>query len=439
MNNGFNNQNTGSGKQINSSGGLGNSAGESKRYIDRSVRRAQLANNNPKLPNKLPELSTDYEETYQNNYPERTIYPERTGLYPERTDIYPERTGTYPERTVLTPERTGLYPERTDIYPQRTDTYPERTSIYPERTDIYTDVYSESAVSYPERSDSYSESTRDYPNEPDNNSIIQTHIGSSSRESANGFAHTHSNEYVIKYPEDIYTLSGDFGNAYATNHPLESLTDPVTETPEIHLTEREYEQAKDYDFINEQAKGYRKAFVNKQTAKPQVEHSDTSDTYSKSLSTNRSFQKFFFLTIVTLGVYSIVFWSAISKDINIIAGTYDKKKTMPYSLLFFLLTPLTLGLAHIFWHHNLSGRIKQELMRRNIHYDIDFGVGTFWRWFILYSLIIIAPLIYMYFSSIGSMGLIYGLGSLVIIGPLNYTHKAIIAFNTLAKNYNLVG
>ena len=61
------------------------------------------------------------------------------------------------------------------------------------------------------------------------------------------------------------------------------------------------------------------------------------------LKTDRGFWKLFFLSLITLGIYPIVFWSGISNDINVIASRYDGKKTMHYCLLFFVVNPLTLS------------------------------------------------------------------------------------------------
>lgn len=48
------------------------------------------------------------------------------------------------------------------------------------------------------------------------------------------------------------------------------------------------------------------------------------------LKEDRGFWKFFFLSLVTLGIYSLVWWSSISNDINVMASRYDGKKTMHY-------------------------------------------------------------------------------------------------------------
>lgn len=131
----------------------------------------------------------------------------------------------------------------------------------------------------------------------------------------------------------------------------------------------------------------------------------------KQLRTNRGLAKVILLTIVTLGIYSIVFFSSISDDINAIAGRYDGKKTMHYCLLLFLIGPITLGIGWIVWFHRMSARVGAELTRRGIQYS--FGAGTFWGWNVL--------------------------GALIVVGPFIYLHKLCSAMNQLAEDYNARG
>ena len=129
------------------------------------------------------------------------------------------------------------------------------------------------------------------------------------------------------------------------------------------------------------------------------------------LKTNRSLFKFIFLSIITFGIYSIVVLSSVSTDIDIIASRYDGKKTMPYCLLLFIFSWLTLGIATFVWNHKISNRIGMELTRRNIPYD--FNASMFWIFNIL--------------------------GALIVIGPFIYVHKMLKAMNLLAKDYNING
>jgi len=129
------------------------------------------------------------------------------------------------------------------------------------------------------------------------------------------------------------------------------------------------------------------------------------------LNSKRSLLKYILLGIVTLGIYTIVFYTGISNDINIIASRYDGKKTMHYCLLAFLIGPITIGIGVLVWFHRISGRIGNELTRRNISYS--FGAKDFWLWSIL--------------------------GSLIVVGPFIYIFKLATASNMLAEHYNING
>lgn len=130
------------------------------------------------------------------------------------------------------------------------------------------------------------------------------------------------------------------------------------------------------------------------------------------LRTNRGLAKFFFLSLITFGIYGICVWTHISNEINSIATQHDGKKTMNYLLIFFILSPITLGIAQLVWMSKLSGRIGAELKVRQQNYE--FGKGTFWGWF--------------FFGS-----LLFG------IGPLVYIHKAMHSMNLLCADYNQKG
>ena len=132
---------------------------------------------------------------------------------------------------------------------------------------------------------------------------------------------------------------------------------------------------------------------------------------ARQLNTRRSLLKFILLSIITLGIYSIVFFSGISSDINTIAQRYDGKKTMHFCLLFFLVGPITLGIGDIVWFHKISARMGNELSRRGI--DYKFNASTFWLWNVL--------------------------GALIVVGPFVYLHKMAKASNLLASSYNSVG
>ncbi len=129
------------------------------------------------------------------------------------------------------------------------------------------------------------------------------------------------------------------------------------------------------------------------------------------LKTNRSLLKFILLSIVTLGIYAIVFYSSVSNTINIAASRYDGRKTMHYCLLAFLVGPVTLGIGYLVWHHKIAGRIGNELQRRNIPYQLKSA--DFWLWSVL--------------------------GAFIVVGPYIYVHKLATATNKIAEHYNVNG
>ena len=133
--------------------------------------------------------------------------------------------------------------------------------------------------------------------------------------------------------------------------------------------------------------------------------------YPAPLNTSRGLIKTILLSLLTFGIYSIVLYSGMSTDINIIATRYDGRKTMHYCLLLFLMAPLTCGIAAFIWCHRLCDRMGNELRRRGIAYQ--FGAGSFWGWNIL--------------------------GSVIGIGPFIFLHKLCKAMNLLCADYNMRG
>lgn len=131
----------------------------------------------------------------------------------------------------------------------------------------------------------------------------------------------------------------------------------------------------------------------------------------RQLKSNRGALKTILLTILTLGIYSMVLYGNMSSEINLTAAKYDGKKTMNYYLLFFLIGPLTLEIGTLVWFHKFSRRIGDTLKCRNI--DYSFGARTFWLWNVL--------------------------GILILVGPFVYLHKVTKAMNLINADYNING
>ena len=124
----------------------------------------------------------------------------------------------------------------------------------------------------------------------------------------------------------------------------------------------------------------------------------------QNLKTDRGLLMLILLSPITLGIYGIVFWYGMGKDVNTIASKYDGKSSMN-AILVLLLSPFTLGIVPLVWMYNLSKRIADELNRRKINGD-NFSAGAM-IWILL-----------------------------PFIGALVFLYKLIAAMNKLAENYN---
>ena len=133
-------------------------------------------------------------------------------------------------------------------------------------------------------------------------------------------------------------------------------------------------------------------------------------TPALKLPTDRGLAKFFFLSLITLGIYGIVVLSRVSTEINITASRYDGKRTM-HLFAMTMLAPITLGIYAWVWEHQFSQRVGDEARRRGM--ATTFGAKTFWLWGVL--------------------------GSLIIVGPFVYTHKLFKTFNYINDSYNRIG
>lgn len=125
------------------------------------------------------------------------------------------------------------------------------------------------------------------------------------------------------------------------------------------------------------------------------------------LQTNRKMWKLVLLSILTLGIYSIVFFMPFSYDLDKIAPKNDGTKTMNY-IPAYILSLFTFSIVLLIWHHQIASRVEDALSQRGIPYD--FGTKTFWGW--------------------------YFFGMFILVGPFIYFHKLCTAMNLLCENYN---
>ncbi len=70
----------------------------------------------------------------------------------------------------------------------------------------------------------------------------------------------------------------------------------------------------------------------------------------------RSFLKFFLLSFITCGIYSIVFMYYFTEDLNVVCAGHGKES--PNYLVVFLLSLVTCGIYGIIWYYNQSNRMQ---------------------------------------------------------------------------------
>lgn len=109
------------------------------------------------------------------------------------------------------------------------------------------------------------------------------------------------------------------------------------------------------------------------------------------LRTDYSFTKFFFLGLLTLGIYNLIVFYRISEDINYVAKV-DGRRTMSYLLVLFVFSWLTFGILPLVWWHNLCERMGEAVRRRNI--NVSFGASDYWIYNILLRFTIVCPLLF---------------------------------------------
>ena len=125
------------------------------------------------------------------------------------------------------------------------------------------------------------------------------------------------------------------------------------------------------------------------------------------LKTNRSVWKLILFSLLTLGIYSIIFFIPFTFDLEKIHPARERSKPMNF-LFAYILALFTASIVIFIWHYQITVYIEDALSVRSIKYS--FGTKDFWLWVIL--------------------------GSLILVGPFIYFHKLCRAMNLLCADYN---
>ena len=112
------------------------------------------------------------------------------------------------------------------------------------------------------------------------------------------------------------------------------------------------------------------------------------------LQTDRNVWKLIIFSILTLGIYLIVFFIPFSFELDKIAPKPDRSKTMNF-LFVYILSIFTFSIAMQCWHYQIAQRVEEALEKRDIRYN--FGTNDFWVLQIFGSLFLgIGTIVYMY-------------------------------------------
>lgn len=105
----------------------------------------------------------------------------------------------------------------------------------------------------------------------------------------------------------------------------------------------------------------------------------------------RSLLTFILLSIVTCGIYGIVFMYKYAEDVNTVCAG-DGKHTQNY-IVAILLSIITCGIYSFVWYYGIGNRLQENAPR----YGINFSENgtTVLLWMILGSYIVIGPFVAM--------------------------------------------
>ena len=110
----------------------------------------------------------------------------------------------------------------------------------------------------------------------------------------------------------------------------------------------------------------------------------------KFVRTNHSVFTFFFLSLITLGIYALYYVHVLARDVNIMCAD-DGKETAGLAM-YILLSIVTCGIYSIIWWYGVCERVGRAAARRNIQ-QADISGNTFLLWFLI-SLFICNLLVY---------------------------------------------
>lgn len=117
----------------------------------------------------------------------------------------------------------------------------------------------------------------------------------------------------------------------------------------------------------------------------------------------RSVLSLLLFSVMTFGIYPIVFWNKVSKEVELLCEG-DGKKTMKYVFVW-LLNFITFGIAGIVWRAKLAQRLKENAARYNLRFSESGALAAFYDVVVL----IVGPIInrFILIKNLNAMGIAF--------------------------------
>ena len=117
----------------------------------------------------------------------------------------------------------------------------------------------------------------------------------------------------------------------------------------------------------------------------------------------RSVLSLLLFSVLTLGIYPIVFWNKVSKEVELLCEG-DGKKTMKYVFVW-LLNFITFGLAGVVWRAKLAQRLKENAARYDLRFSESGALTAFYE-VVLFIAFLIGPCItrFILIKNLNAMG-----------------------------------
>ncbi len=97
------------------------------------------------------------------------------------------------------------------------------------------------------------------------------------------------------------------------------------------------------------------------------------------VNSNRSLAKFILFTILTCGIYALVFLYGLVRDVNVLCDG-DGKKTAGLIKLY-LLGIITCGIYIFVWYYSLGNRLAENAPRYGLHFTENGTSVLLWQLF----------------------------------------------------------